>query len=130
MALELQAKELRINGFHVETAIGHLEGLRLMKQKRWRLVLCDYNMPSQTGAELTTKLREFEIATQRPSQLIVGLTSSKECVQDVCLEAGMQDVQLVSEFIESHPLACPTHTALGWRILLGHELEVDCIPQS
>ena len=114
LALKLQAKELRINGFHVETAIGHLEGLRLMKQKRWRLVLCDYNMPSQTSAELTTKLREFEIATQRPSQLIVGLTSNKECVQDACLKAGMHhvfakplDVQLVSEFIEKHPLAYP-----------------------
>ena len=111
VALELQARELRINGFAVETAMGHLEGLRLMKQCRWRLVLCDYNMPGQTGAELTATLREFETATQRPSQLIVGLTSNKECVQDACLEAGMQDVfakpldvQLVTQLMERHPL--------------------------
>lgn len=95
VVLELQAQELRMRGFTVETAVGAAEGMKLMTRFTWGLVLCDYNMPGQTGAELIADLRKWEVATHRPTkQLIYGLTSNMgdPNVKTMCIDAGMQEV--------------------------------------
>ena len=92
VVLELQARELRMNGLTVETALGAAEGLRMMKHSWWGLVLCDHNMPGMTGAEVTRELREWEASIKRPAQLIIGLTSNRDENRDACMAAGMQEV--------------------------------------
>jgi len=92
VVLELQARELRMNGLTVETALGAAESLRMMKHSWWGLVLCDHNMPGMTGAEVTRELREWETSIKRPAQPIIGLTSNRDENRDACMAAGMQEV--------------------------------------
>merc|ERR1711957_101230 len=83
-----------MSGLSVETALGAAEGWRLMTQSTWGLVLCDYNMPGQTGAELITALRKWEATNRRHTQLVYGITAGVEdkSVRALCLDAGMSEL--------------------------------------
>ena len=91
--IELLSMDLQRQGFRVETAQGPKQGLEKMKQSSFGVVLCDYNMPEENGAQCTAKLREWEEETGRSPQLILALTGENvEEVSEECLTAGMQAV--------------------------------------
>ena len=91
LVLDSQAQVLRAAGFTVDTASSPEQGLAVLKQQRFSLVLCDYDMPRQTGPQMTADFRKWELSVSRePPQVIVALTgSSEEYVEKECLEAGM-----------------------------------------
>lgn len=91
--LELHAEELRGFNCKVDIACGGVEGLSCMKAKKYNLVLCDFKMPSQNGAEVTAEFREWEAKQIRlPLQTIYGLSAYHERVMAECLDSGMQGV--------------------------------------
>ena len=91
--LLLTASALRADGFLVETALGAVEGMQCMKRMSYSLVVCDYEMPGQTGAEMIASLRTWEATILREPQIVYGLTGdSRENIKQLCLGAGMQGV--------------------------------------
>jgi len=91
--IELLSMDLQRQGFRVETAQGPKQGLEKMKLSSFGVVLCDYNMPEENGAQCTAKLREWEKESGRSPQLILALTGENvEEVSEECLSAGMQAV--------------------------------------
>ena len=109
--IQLLSMDLKRQGYQVETAHGPTQGLAKMKLSTFGVVLCDYNMPEENGAQCTTRLREWERKTGRDEQLIFALTGENlEEVNEECLAAGMQAVlmkplnieEVVSAFLEHH----------------------------
>ena len=63
-------------GYEVEHAVNGLEGLRLMQQHVYDVVLCDYLMPVMDGLDCVQQYRDWEEA-HRPwfHQYIVGISA-------------------------------------------------------
>ena len=79
--------------YEVETAVNGLEGLRMMQQHVYDLVLCDYLMQVMDGLDCVQQYRDWEEA-HRPwfRQYIVGI-SAHASSSDVekGMKAGMND---------------------------------------
>jgi CheY-like chemotaxis protein len=58
--LDIHAQELRSRGYEVSTGLGPSEGMNLLKQKRYGLVMVDIKMPNQNGDELVAAFRHWE----------------------------------------------------------------------
>ena len=81
-------------GFDVEQAIHGLQGLEMMIEKRFDVVLCDYEMPELDGFACVSEFRqwEHEHRPQQQKQPVVCFTGSLEQRSGIAaqgLEAGM-----------------------------------------
>jgi CheY-like chemotaxis protein len=92
--METCALEMRYEGFEVVTALGPIHGLAEMKRRSYDLVLCDFKMPHQNGAEVTAVFRHWESLDRGPGQhqKIFGLTAYPASVHAECIAAGMDGV--------------------------------------
>jgi len=84
-------------GFDVEQAINGLQGLQAMIEKRFDVVLCDYEMPELDGFGCISQLRQWEHENrpQHQKQLVVCFTGSLQQQSGIAaqgLEAGMDMV--------------------------------------
>jgi CheY-like chemotaxis protein/signal transduction histidine kinase len=80
-------------GFEVSHAVNGMEGLDLLKETMFDLVLCDFLMPVMDGMDCVKQYREWELEVH-PSfrQWIVGISAHANASdQDQGLEAGMDD---------------------------------------
>lgn len=107
--LQLQALELVAYGYEVETAPGPTEAMVMMQRQTYGLVLCDFKMTNQNGAELTAEFREWELVNRpgAPMQKI-QLVTAYECdeqLRQLCKAAGVTGVlQKPLDFTTVHSL--------------------------
>lgn len=73
--------ELFRERFDVRTARGAEEALRVFREERPQLVLCDQRMPGTNGIELLKKIREIEPGTIR--MLITGYSDIEVVIEAV-----------------------------------------------
>jgi CheY-like chemotaxis protein len=92
--LETCAHEMRDLGFEVVTALGPILGLESMKRRSYDLILCDFKMPHQNGAELTSSFRHWERLHRGLDhhQKIYALTAYPASAEAECIAAGMDGV--------------------------------------
>jgi len=92
--LQLITLDLECLNIPVETAQSAAQGLALLKESPFALVLCDLRMPGLSGIEMTSQFRQWE-REHRPDmhQVLYGLTAQvDDNVRQQCLEAGMDGV--------------------------------------
>jgi CheY-like chemotaxis protein/signal transduction histidine kinase len=80
-------------GFEVSHAVNGMEGLELLKETMFDLVLCDFLMPVMDGMDCVKQYREWELDVH-PSfcQWIVGMSAHANVGdQDQGLKAGMDE---------------------------------------
>ena len=70
----------------VDTATSGTEALRMASNTDYILIFTDFNMPTLTGADVTSRLRQM--GTSVP---IIGVTAATN-MREVCLASGMTDV--------------------------------------
>lgn len=87
------AMALKKLGFDVVQALNGLEGLKLMKEKSFDVVLCDFLMPVMDGFDCVRQLRQWEGEHRRSfRQLIIGISAhANGDVASQGIEAGMDD---------------------------------------
>ncbi len=79
-------------GCHVTPAGNGLEAVKLMKQRRFDLVLMDCNMPEMDGFEATKIIRNLEVRDGFDTTPIVAFTAYAMKGDDQkCYDAGMDD---------------------------------------
>jgi CheY-like chemotaxis protein len=69
---------LKASGHRLIQAENGLEGLRLLKERRFDLALVDIEMPELDGRELVTKFREWEVERGLERTYLVALTAHQE----------------------------------------------------
>lgn len=80
-------------GYEVEHAVNGLEGLRMLQQHVYDIVLCDYLMPVMDGLDCVQQYRDWEEA-HRPwfRQYIVGISAHASSGDvEKGMKAGMND---------------------------------------
>lgn len=84
---ELLERFLALEGFRVEKALSAREGLRLMQQQLFNIVLCDIRLPDIDGKELIGQLKDYNPLCN--IVMITGFTSMDNVV--TCLGGGAVD---------------------------------------
>lgn len=56
--LDVMEKRLNVEGYHVLTALNGIEGLKMAKEKRPDLIICDIKMPIKDGFEVLREIRK------------------------------------------------------------------------
>ncbi len=74
--------------FKVETVVDGNEGFKVLKERKYDIVLLDINIPSMNGYELAKKARELGLKTP-----IIAVTASELSeIKDKVYAAGMNDI--------------------------------------
>ena len=100
---------MTVDVWQVETAPGPTEAMVMMQRQTYGLVLCDFKMTNQNGAELTAEFREWELVNRpgAPMQKI-QLVTAYECdeqLRQLCKAAGVTGVlQKPLDFTTVHSL--------------------------
>jgi CheY-like chemotaxis protein len=77
-------------GYQADTATDGNEAVARWKQHPYDLILMDLHMPGSDGFTAARRIREIEIAEDRPSTHIFALTAdARSEIWDRCLAAGM-----------------------------------------
>lgn len=81
-------------GYDVTHATDGAQGLDLILESRFSVVLCDIQMPRMDGLEMITRLRQLEAAQDVDTPQLVlcvsaGHSGKEEDTETVALEAGM-----------------------------------------
>lgn len=77
-------------GYQADTSADGNEALSRWKQNAYDLILMDLHMPGSDGLSAARRIRELEIAENRPSTHIFALTAdARSEIWDRCLAAGM-----------------------------------------
>jgi two-component system chemotaxis sensor kinase CheA len=102
VAGELQKNILLAAGYESEIAQDGVEGLEMMGQKSWDLVIADVDMPRMDGFELTSRLR----ADERYREIPVIIVTSRDSMDDRRrgFEVGADAYVLKREFDQSQLL--------------------------
>eukprot|EP01132_Coremiostelium_polycephalum_P010778 gene10778-13199_t len=74
-------------GHFVTLAEDGLQALNAVKSRTFDLILMDVQMPTMTGFEATSKIREYESTTGKRTPIIALTTGNRE----ECLKAGMDE---------------------------------------
>ena len=69
--------------FDLEIAADGREAQNLIRQRKYDLIITDYQMPGMNGVELIR-----EIKSRRPSSYVIGITGSRD--QEVLYGAGAE----------------------------------------
>ena len=70
---------LEIEGYEVDEAASAHEGLRLLAQHEYELVLSDYAMPSGTGAWMIEEAKRRGLMNHTPAMIITAHPEVREC---------------------------------------------------
>jgi len=102
VAGELQKNILLAAGYESEIAQDGVEGLEMLGQKPWDLVIADVDMPRMDGFELTSRLR----ADERYREIPVIIVTSRDSMDDRRrgFEVGADAYVLKREFDQSQLL--------------------------
>ncbi len=96
-------------GYQAEIAIDGNEAVSRWKQQPYDLILMDLHMPGSDGLTAARRIREIEIAEDRPSTHIFALTAdARSEIWDRCLAAGMNGY--LAKPISSKALANALHS--------------------
>ncbi len=87
-SLALFQELLRSEGFRVYGRSSPEEGLRLMKQIYFDLLICDLRMPKLDGIQVITELRKLKPVNEDSSLPIILLTAADTDWGDLAREAG------------------------------------------
>ncbi len=83
---------LRVIGCEVRIANNGMEAIELVKNAKFDLILMDCHMPGMDGFGASAKIREYELAENRPRIPIIALTADvQKGVIEQCNLAGMDD---------------------------------------
>lgn len=85
----LMAEYLEIEGFHVATASGGEEGLRLARQVRPSAITLDVDMPGMDGWDVLTQLKADPALSRTPVVMLTGRGNERTAVQ--ALRQGVDD---------------------------------------
>lgn len=86
-------------GFDVTVAVDGLEALKLLREKKFDLLLTDIEMPNMNGFELTENVRQSESLKNLPVILCTSLTSQEDREHGV--EVGANAYMDKSSFTQS-----------------------------
>jgi two-component system chemotaxis sensor kinase CheA len=102
VAGELQKNILLAAGYESEIAQDGVEGLEMLGQKPWDLVIADVDMPRMDGFELTSRLR----ADERYREIPVIIVTSRDSIDDRRrgFEVGADAYVMKREFDQSQLL--------------------------
>jgi CheY-like chemotaxis protein len=78
-------------GWRVETAADGMEALAAVKQRRFRVIFMDCQMPRMDGFETTAEIRKREAETGFRTPIIALTASAGAKYRERCLDAGMDD---------------------------------------
>ena len=79
-------------GYKCTSAIDAESAFVLVQKQNFDLIITDLGLPGMSGTELTHKIRLWEIATNRSSIPIIGLTAhAQKSIKTQCVNCGMQD---------------------------------------
>ncbi|WED42098.1 PAS domain-containing hybrid sensor histidine kinase/response regulator [Legionella cardiaca] len=93
IALRIAESMLRQIGSRCVSAANGEEALKLLKRKKFDLILTDIGLPGISGQELTESIRILEKNNNLPSIPIIGLTAHAVAkVEETCIQAGMNKV--------------------------------------
>jgi CheY-like chemotaxis protein len=89
MNRDMLARRLEREGYHITTAAGGLQALKLLERETFDLVLLDILMPDMDGYEVLEKLKSNDITRDLP---VIMLTAVNE-VESVkhCIDLGAED---------------------------------------
>jgi two-component system, OmpR family, aerobic respiration control sensor histidine kinase ArcB len=80
-------------GYNFTSARNGESALKIIKTKKFDLLITDIGLPGISGLKLTKNIREWEKETKNPPIPIVGLTGhAKETAKPECISFGMNDV--------------------------------------
>ena len=85
-------RQLKKLGCEVEVAVNGVQALAAWREKKYRIILLDCQMPEMDGSEASQKIREIEREQNLPHTYILALTAcAMEGDRELCLAAGMDD---------------------------------------
>ncbi len=93
------ARMLRLEGYHVDTALDAVSGLRIVHTSRPDAILLDLRMPGVDGLEFLRRLRAIDDHRQTPVAIVTGVQPLDDAVVDELHELGA-DVRFKPLWIE------------------------------
>jgi signal transduction histidine kinase/AmiR/NasT family two-component response regulator len=86
----VEMRQLAKIGCRVDVAINGVEVLNAWREKKYRIILLDCQMPEMDGYVTVQKIREIERAENLPHTYVIALTAcAMEGDRELCLAAGM-----------------------------------------
>lgn len=79
---------LENNGYNVKTAVDGVEGLKLIKNEKFDLIISDVEMPRMNGFELTSMVRKDEKTSEIPVILVTSLDSKEDMEKGIDVGAS------------------------------------------
>ncbi len=99
----VEMRQLAKIGCRVDVAINGVEVLKAWREKKYRVILLDCQMPEMDGYATTQKIREIERAENLPHTCVIALTAcAMEGDRELCLAAGMDGY--ISKPFKEHEL--------------------------
>jgi len=90
--LKVAEKLIQYIGYPFDFALNGQEALEKVKQKRYRMILMDCQMPVMDGYKCTSKIRDYEQAAGLNRTPIMAMTANAMMGdRKKCLDAGMDD---------------------------------------
>ena len=86
----VEMRQLSKIGCRVDLAANGIEVLNAWRQKKYRIIIMDCQMPQMDGYEAVQKIREIERAENLPHTHIIAVTAcAMEGDRELCMAAGM-----------------------------------------
>ncbi|MCF6318100.1 MAG: ATP-binding protein [Proteobacteria bacterium] len=90
--LKVAEKLIQYIGYPFDFALNGQEALEKVKQRRYRMILMDCQMPVMDGYKCTSKIRDYEQAAGLNRTPIMAMTANAMMGdREKCLDAGMDD---------------------------------------
>ena len=89
-------------GYQVQTAVDGLDGLTILKSRKFDIVVSDVEMPRMNGFELTTKIRADRNLSELPVVLVTALESRED--REHGIDVGASAYIVKSNFDQSNLL--------------------------
>lgn len=74
---------------NVDTAMNGEAAWQMLKQKRYHMIICDWDMPKMSGLELLHNIRSSETYRDLPFLLLTATVDKKQVIS--AIEAGVND---------------------------------------
>ncbi|HTR40813.1 MAG TPA: response regulator [Pseudomonadales bacterium] len=86
----VEMRQLTKIGCRVDVAINGVEVINAWREKKYRIILLDCQMPEMDGYATVQKIREIERAENLPHTYVIAVTAcAMEGDRELCLAAGM-----------------------------------------
>ena len=95
----MYAEILKDEGYDVVEISEGKEGLDVLKEGKWDLLLLDIMLPKLDGVELLKKLNEIKDIKDRPVLILTNLQDEE--IRNACLELGVREYLVKSNIVPS-----------------------------